>query len=355
MSNHGTVVARPRPDDRWKRTCEADLDRCYTSCRDTLARTEALGSGMARLSKAIAPLRNLDLPQVRAAARELDQATSRVRELQGTLHRLHQESRELDRTGSARTAEAARTSRRVEAGLAAERSRLDQMRREVAATQRQTAQLGQRLTGALRQATAAVEALERTAEQGRQIEAGVSRALADQQTVRDQLTQAQEAWAEVEESIGDRCRSFDQGAAEASLLLDSLHSSEAAAFAVWRSLRDHDYDVVEYRREEDGIEVFLKNRDDRLVALQLKREGETGEEILLDLDLAGFDPVNESEHCDRQLAELLEDISDAVIICQTETEHPHRRRPGGQGQRVVAPRATRTETRTANSDRLRSR
>lgn len=329
MSNHATVQARPRIDDRWLRQCGRDLSSCRSECTSSLRELGRLGSRLQQLDKSLEPLRRAEAVEVRQAGRELSRASRKVQALQQQIETLEQDHRTKTLASRSLIQQADQRGRALTRDLDQSRQRLAALRGDLSRLRAEAEAVGLVLQSAFREASKALADLDRLAAEGDRIQARLDRAWADTEAVRSLLQSAESTWDAVGEELGQRGRECERQATEVAMLLDVLHQSESAAFALWRGLRDQSWELAEYRVRESGVELLLQDDRRRQVAFEIFRKNRGEQDLLLELDLSGFDTKGEFCECDEHLEELLEELDDLLIIESTKVEHPHRRGPGG--------------------------
>lgn len=356
MSNHATVQVRPRVDDRWLRQCGRELDLCQTECVSGLQELGVLSNRLQELNRSLLPLLRAEAAEVRQAGQELSRASQEVRALQAQLVALEQEH-------GTKTLQARRWIRESDL-RGRELSRdLDQSCRDLATVRRQlrsfrteTQAIGTVLQTAFRAADQVLKDLKRLEAQGQRIQNRLDGAWNDTGKVRQILEYTQSLWASLEGELDARTLACDRQLTEAALLLDALQQSESAAFALWRGLREQSWELAEYRARESGVELLLRDDRQRQVAFEMYRQGRESNDLVLELDLSGFDLQDLSCECDEQLEEILEELDDLLVIEATRVERPHRRRPGDSAvTRIQSANDSRSQSRSKRSSRPREK
>ncbi len=345
MSNHATIQARPRVDDRWKHECRNELNTCLDGCSSGMRQLGRLGDRLEQLDRTLEPLRRAEAVEVREAGHELARASQRIGELRQRLGTLEREQQVQAQRGRQLTHEADQRGRSMVRDLEESRQGLIALRRDLAQVTTEAAAVGRTVETAFRRASELVADLDREAARGRRIEASLDSAWAQGGSVLQTLRSANDTWAALSTELASAAQTCETRLAESNLLVDALTSSESAAFAVWRGLREQAWEIAEYQVRESGVELLLQDSRQRRVAFEISRREHSGEDLLLELDLSGFDAEGESCECDEQLEELLEEIADLLAIESTRVERPHRRGAGGSRLKTPAIQADRPVTR----------
>lgn len=331
MSNHTRVNIELENFNRMRNECRNELISCARGC-------DELGRSFSQSREALSSLKN-DITNLQMMSTGLDRVPGLIGELQQATAELEsylivaeQHGIELDRAGrqSIRTADSATEGMKHQ--LAEAENVLQGLGLKISTGLEETRTIGNRLDAYFNKIADIMEGIQAQKDHGEQLDRQIGITWDQFQDILTNFSNAREQWTRISSDIQKDYAKFNENIFNLGLMVESIEHSAEATYAIVRTLTDENFRLAAYQRTENGIEAFLKDQDDRMIALQIRPDKDIGESILLDLDLSGFDPEKTYKGCDRKIGEVLEKLTDIGVLFRRKTEHPHKR---GRGEGKV--------------------
>ena len=327
MSNHTRTEVRFDATESLRRECLDDLARCdrlSSGVQQQLSATQAalanigrsLAGELAAASQRIAAL-DPSMVELRASAQELGAQVAAVEARQSQLERQTRVVLEEAESGNARGMER----------LAQSRLGLSELQSGVTRDLERTREIARRLEEHFERAETLLSQVAAQRDEGSRIGEGVDRSWDQLQEEHRRFAEARDSWSAIRADLEAADSRTRESFRHMDLLLDALGDASMATYGVIKALAEEGFTTVAYQRSAHGIEAFLRDQDNRLIALQVRPSGEEADKLLLELDLSEFDLEGGNRQCGRCADDILDRLADAGILSGTERQHPHRQDP----------------------------
>jgi len=340
MSNWTQVDIEARKFGRFRQQCRDELRDCFGECdrlaaglSETREGLRALGTGLATSLTALSE-QLADLP---AVVHELQASTTALDERLGIIE---QQRTQIEALGRQYLAASIQTTEQTAATLRESREQLGRLESEISQSMAEVRELGVHLADCFDRVDDVLESLDSERERGTTTATTLNRTWDDVQLTHQKMAAARSEWMRIQGHIGATATRLDERLSSMSMMLDSLEASGTAVYDILQTLMEDDFALVAYQRTADGIEAFLKDGEDRMIAVQLRPRAEAADRLLLELDLKNFEPAGEHEECDRESDDILDRLRDVGMVHQCSMGHPDRQTPFAQKRVQTPQRAT---------------
>lgn len=348
MSNHTETDFRMDQYRQWQSRCRSDIRTCLDQC----ARAER---GLGQAGRSLAALSS-DLTSLATSFKDMGGLQDLIQQLGQEVERFEAQLAVSEKVGqdlahrSRQTLDLSRAKQSAADLRASEsQAQLQSMAGRLTASMRATEHLGDSVSRYLDRASRIIAEITRQQEKGAATGRRVEQSWDALQQAMLRFSDARQRWQQVQAQVAADHLRMQTDLSQVQLMLDALSQSEAATYAVFQTMLEQDFKVVAYARTNDGVEAFLEDENQRMIALQIRRQADEGDRILLDLDLSGFDIEGENRACDAARDRLLQRLMDKGVLTGTRVSHPHwRGAAGGRLREPVSSReASARRTRTA--------
>jgi len=324
MSNHTRTNVVLDESLQWKRQCLQESQVVLKRCEGMKRDLDNTHQKMASIQTAIASLPRYfegiaELPELLKGAQNtievFDQNLQRMTKLGEMVHEKSSECLEF----------AKMESEELFKRLAISAAQLNDLNRSVNEGIQKTKEIGTAIEGYFNKAEQVISKLKRVKENGRKIDEKTNRSWDELQISLSIFNEAKKSWGDVFSSVSKDHKKLSESIASIDFISDALKDIQNSNFAIIQSMLGDNYNLVSYQRSDMNIEAFLRDAEDRMIAINISPERHIEEGILMELDLSDFDEEGEHDHCDFELNNVLDTLTELGILRKTRTEHPHRK------------------------------
>lgn len=335
MSNHttATVTSLDQEAQELRRRCLEQSDERLSELRRCAYHLRQQGEDCSRMASELARIEGMGVGVIMS----LNRLDSQIHELGSDLRELAHEAEAL----AGQIEETARAGRQVLPrahadlqGLAAGQGLAEQ---QLQATGGEAHLIGVRLEQLTREldrkmseAGQLANAIEQSKEQIREVDNLTDQDLEALNRAARALQGVIGQWADLSGQLSQLNLTVDSHLYELQALGEAVNRSPAL-FALLENLRDFRFEHV--RVFEGGLEAFLKDDNDRRIAITSRRAEKTADQLLeaieVTIDLYGYDVGAETLRCDEEIARVL-DVERVVIINSKTTAPPPPEKPAGE-------------------------
>ncbi len=329
MSNHTTVSIRESRNQKWRNECRQSIRSCVNQCNQVSSEINATRNSLYNMERAVSSLRNQSFSKLNEAGLLIKNAAAKLQNLENEVKQAERESINMERAGRQKVENAATESENIANGLATSDQHLESLTKTVTSELQAVKDIGSKLETLFQDANNLTEDIENSKSEGQSIENNLSETWSLTNAELKSFSQVYGEWSIIKGELDANLNKWTQQFGQMALMIDSLKNSEAAAYTVLQNLIDQDYNLIQCKVSELGVEAFLKDSDERVVAFMVSHRQESSDDILLELDISDCDMEGGSSLCDELNDIILDDLGGAVIIDKSHVSHPDRRKPGG--------------------------